>query len=550
MASGCIAGTSASRTANGWRGHVPNRLYSARGLISEGPITSMTVTPVSVKKLKLPYTTDLYIAGKRRKPSSGEYTERENPSDRTLKVTLVAKATADDVKAAVDAAREAFDTNRSNWVSDHKMREKVLLKIAEMIRADADTLAEMESLTSGKTIRTSKLGDIPRSADLFEYYAGLATKIFGNAFYLRNGDRVTIVKEPVGVVGAIVPWNFPLVIAARQAAPALAAGCSVVLKPASYTPVTASMLVTYMEKAGVPPGFFNFVTGPGSSVGAEIVKSEKVDAITFTGETATGKWIMEAASSNLKRLALELGGKNPNIVFEEADLEAASTGAVFGAFANTGETCAAGSRLLVQHSVYERFVQMVKLKVERLRVGDALSDSSDIGPLVSEEQMKKVLGYIGIGREEHANLATGGLQLSRGNFRNGYFVSPTLFTDVSPEMTIAREEIFGPVLSVIPFRGEEDAVNIANDSMYGLASGVWGSQARASRVAKKLKAGTVWVNTYYTIPAESPWGGFKQSGIGRENGIYGLEAFLEIKTIYEDSSGEVNKPYYRITIPP
>jgi betaine-aldehyde dehydrogenase len=510
----------------------------------------MTSTLAAVEKSKLPYTVDLFIDGESRKPSSGEYTERENPSDRTQQVALVAKGTAEDVKAAVDAAREAFDANYGNWVSDHKLREKALLKVAEMIRSDADKLAELESLTSGKNIRTSKLGDIPRSADLFEYYAGFAVKIFGNAFYLRNGDRVTIVKEPVGVVGAIVPWNFPLVIAARQAAPALAAGCTVVLKPASYTPVTAHILATYMAKAGVPKGVFNFLTGPGAQVGAEIVKSDKVDAITFTGETATGKWIMEAASVNLKRIALELGGKNPNLVFEEADLEAAANGAVFGAFANSGETCAAGSRLLVQRSVYTRFVGMVKARVEKLRVGDALSEDSDVGPMVSEEHMNKVLGYIDTGKREKARLLTGGERTASGELRDGYFVAPTLFTDVSPEMTIARDEIFGPVLSVIPFEDEEDAVRIANDTVYGLASGVWGSQARTSRVARKLKAGTVWVNTYYTIPAENPWGGYKQSGIGRENGIYGLEAFLEVKTIYEDTSGMVTKPYYKIALPP
>jgi betaine-aldehyde dehydrogenase len=504
----------------------------------------------AVEKSKLPYTVDLFIDGESRKPSSGEYTDRENPSNRNQKVALVGKGTAEDTMAAVDAARAAFDGNRGSWVTDHKLREKALLKIAEMIRADADRLAELESLTSGKNIRTSKLGDIPRSADLFEFYAGLAAKIFGSAYYLRNGDRVEIVKEPVGVVGAIVPWNFPLVIAARQAAPALAAGCSVVLKPASYTPVTAHVLSTYMEKAGVPRGVFNLLTGPGSQVGAELVKNEKVDAVTFTGETSTGKWIMEAASSNLKRIALELGGKNPNLVFEEADLAAAANGSVFGAFANSGETCAAGSRLLVQRSIYDKFVGMVKSKVQSLRVGNALSESSDIGPMVSEEHMHKVLGYIDVGRKENAKLLTGGDRSTDGELKDGYFIAPTVFSDVSPDMTIAREEIFGPVLSVIPFEDEEDGVRIANDTIYGLASGVWGSQSRAARVARKLRAGTVWVNTYYTIPAENPWGGFKQSGIGRENGIYGLEAFLEIKTIYEDSSGTATKPYYRIALPP
>jgi len=251
------------------------------------------------------------------------------------------------VKAGIDSAREAFESNEGNWVSDHKFRENALLKVAGVIRSDADVLAEAESLTNGKSFQTSKLGDIPRSADFFEYYAGLATKIFGNSFHLGNGDRVTIVKEPVGVVGAIVPWNFPLVIAVRQAAPALVASCSVVLKPASYAPITSHEAANYMEKA-VVPRFFNFVTGPGTNVEAEIAKKEKVDAITFTGETGTGRWIMKVVSHYLKRVALELGGKNPNLVFEEADLEEAATGAVFGAIANSGETCAAGSRLLVR----------------------------------------------------------------------------------------------------------------------------------------------------------------------------------------------------------
>jgi len=497
----------------------------------------------------LPYKVDLYIDGATRRPASGEYFDRENPSDKSSKVATVAKGSAEDVRAAVDAARLAFDTNKGQWVTDHKMREKALFKIAELIRANADTLAHMESLTSGKNIRTSKLGDIPRSAELFEYYAGLTTKTFGSSFYLRNGDRISIVKEPVGVVGAIVPWNFPLVIAARQAAPAMAAGCAVILKPASFTPITAHMLASFMEKAGVPAGIFNFVTGPGSIVGGEIAKSPKVDAITFTGETATGKWIMQTASSNLKRVALELGGKNPDIVFEEADLGAAATGAVFGAFANNGETCAAGSRLLVQRSVYEKFVEMVKQKIELLRVGDALLETSDVGPMISEEHMRKVLGYIDTGKKEGAELLTGGGRLSDGPLSKGYFVKPTLFGNVTPEMTVARDEIFGPVLTAIPFENEAEAIRIANDTVYGLASGVWGSQARASRVSRSLRAGTVWVNTYYAIPAENPWGGFKQSGIGRENGTYGLEAFLETKTIYEDSSGTASKPYHKIVFP-
>jgi betaine-aldehyde dehydrogenase len=502
------------------------------------------------KTFSLPYQVDLYFDGGERAPANAKYARREDPSNKNLQVAKVAQANEDDVRAAIDAAREAFDQNRAQWVTDHKLREKVLMKVGEMIRENVEALATMETLTSGKNIRTSRLGDVPRSAELFEYYAGLATKVFGNSFYLRNGDHVSIVKEPVGVVGAIVPWNFPLVIAARQVAPALAAGCTVIVKPASYTPVTARMLMPFFEKAGLPKGVLNFVTGPGASVGAEIVKSQKVDAVTFTGETATGKWIMEAGAANLKRLALELGGKNPDIVFEEADLEAASTGAVFGAFANNGETCAAGSRVVVQESIYEKFARMVVQKVANLRVGSAIDENTDIGPLVSEDQMQKVLSYVRIGREEGAKLMVGGGPLIDDDHKDGYFVQPAVFSDVTPDMRIAQEEIFGPVVTITPFKSEAEAIEIANGTVYGLAAGVWGSQARVQRVARSLKAGTVWVNTYYTIPAENPWGGYKQSGIGRENGIYGLEAFLEIKTIYQDTGGATYKPYFKIALPP
>jgi len=489
-----------------------------------------------------------YINGAFVEPSSGRYSQRYDPGDKSRLIGLVGDGSRD-VGAAVDAAREAFDGDRSGWVSDYRFRARVLLKAAELVRERSEELARLESLFTGKTIRTSRLGDIPRTAEMLEYYAGAADKLLGYSQQLRNGDVTILLRQPVGVVAAITPWNFPLVILARQTAPALAAGCTVVAKPASLTPATAIELAKILEKAGCPPGVFNVVTGPGEHVGAELVKNPKVDVVNFTGETSTGKWIMQNAASSLKRVVLELGGKNPNIVFEDADLEQAANAVTYGAYANNGESCAAGSRLIVHKSVRKKMVEMLAERIRRLRIGYQLEESSDMGPLVSQQQVEKVMEYVAAAVSEGLSVVVGGGRPSGGVYDRGFYVEPTLVDETPPNSKLFKDEIFGPVLTVTEFEDEEEAVALANATVYGLAAGVWSNDSRrAVRVAGKVKAGTVWVNTYYTLPVEQPWGGFKESGIGRNNTVLALEHYLEWKGVYIDTQKGPMRPYYKIVL--
>ncbi|MEM1947674.1 MAG: aldehyde dehydrogenase family protein [Candidatus Caldarchaeum sp.] len=491
---------------------------------------------------------NLFIDGEEVEPSSGNYFERRNPGNEEEVIAHVADGVMD-VGAAVDAARRAFDRDVGGWVSDYRLRARVLLKTAELLRQNLDIFAEMESLFVGKTIRTSRNSDVPRAAELLEFYAGLADKILGTSQILRTGDLVAVVRQPVGVVVAITPWNFPLVILCRQIAPALAAGCTVVVKPASFTPASAFELAKLFMKAGAPKGVFNVVTGGGQTVGSSLIRNEKVDAINFTGETSTGKWIMERAASSLKRVILELGGKNPNIVFEDADLERAANAVTYGAYANNGESCAAGSRLLVQSSVKEKFVKMIVERVKNIRVGYQLDEKSDLGPLVSRKQLEAVLEYVGAAIAEGLKIAYGGNRLTDGFYARGNYVQPTVVDDTPRESKLFREEIFGPVLTVTEFRDEDEAVELANATIYGLAAGVWSSDVgKAMRVAERVKAGAVWINTYYTLPVEMPWGGFKQSGIGRNNTVLAIEHYLEAKGIYVDSQTGSMRPYYRLVL--
>jgi betaine-aldehyde dehydrogenase len=489
-----------------------------------------------------------YINGAMVEPSSGKFFQRFDPGDKGNLIGLVGDGSRD-VGAAVDAAREAFDGDRSGWVSDYRLRARVLLRAAEIVRERAWELARLESLFTGKTIRTSRLGDIPRTAEMLEFYAGAADKLLGYSQQLRNGDVTILLRQPVGVVAAITPWNFPLLILARQTAPALAAGCTVVAKPATLTPATALELAKILEKAGAPPGVFNVVTGPGEIIGAELLKSPKVDVVNFTGETTTGKMIMQNAAPSLKRVVLELGGKNPNIVFEDADLEQVANAVTYGAFANNGESCAAGSRLLVHRNVRKKLVEMVSKRIRGLRVGYQLEETSDLGPLVSQQQMEKVLEYVAAAFSEGLNVVTGGRRLSGGVFDRGFYVEPTLVDETPPTSKLFREEIFGPVLTVTEFEDEDEAVALANATVYGLAAGVWSNDSRkAMRVAERVKAGTVWVNTYYTLPVEQPWGGFKESGIGRNNTVLALEHYLEWKGVYIDTQKGPMRPYYGIVL--
>jgi betaine-aldehyde dehydrogenase len=341
-----------------------------------------------------------------------------------------------------------------------------------------------------------------------------------------------VVREPIGVCGQIIPWNYPFLMAAWKLAPALAAGNTVILKPSELTPLTAIELFKILHEMGFPDGVVNLITGPGAGAGEELSESAFVDKVAFTGGTTTGRKVAQAATGNLKRATLELGGKNPNIVFEKADFEAAVDGALFAAFANQGEVCTAGSRLLVQRSIHRKFVDAVLAKMTRIRLGHGLTAGVKMGPLVSESHRAKVESYIEIGKKEGGKLLAGGKRPSAPEFSQGYFLEPTLFDEVSPQMRIAREEIFGPVLSVIPFETEEEAIQIANDTEYGLAAGVWTQDiTQAHRVVRELRAGITWINTYHPTYNELPWGGYKQSGWGRELGLYGIEAYLEIKQV-------------------
>jgi acyl-CoA reductase-like NAD-dependent aldehyde dehydrogenase len=409
-------------------------------------------------------------------------------------------------------------------------------KLGDLIMGNLDELARLESLCTGKTLFDSAKVEIPFAAEVFRYYAGWATKIHGETLALREGAFTMTLREPIGVVGAIVPWNFPFLLASWKIAPALAAGNTVVLKPASLTPLTALKFAELCQEAGLPEGVFNVVTGPGSRVGMALVRDPRVDKIAFTGSTEVGKGIMREAAGTLKRLSLELGGKSPNIVFADADMEAAVKGAMTGIFYNKGEVCAAGSRLFLEERIHDEFTAKLADRVKGLKVGDPMDKSTRMGPVVSAQQMETVLGYIEAGKKEGARLVAGGARARVGNGK-GYFLEPTIFDQVSNQMRIAREEIFGPVLSVIPFRSVEDGIAAGNATTYGLAAAVWTRDvSKALRAARAIRAGTVWVNAYNLFDAALPFGGFKESGFGRELGAPGLEPYTEVKTVWVDLS--------------
>jgi len=436
----------------------------------------------------------------------------------------VPEAAADDVKDAVKAAREAFDSGPWGKMM-HRERGSILFKVAEGIRARAAELAETDTKNMGKPIVESEI-DAADAAHCFEYYAGMASKVHGMTLPVPDNALSLTLREPVGVVGQIVPWNYPLLMAAWKLAPALAAGCTSVFKPAEQSPLSALKLAGILEKAGVPHGVVNIVTGD-AVAGSALVADPRVDKIAFTGSTDAGKTIVKSAVDTVKRTTMELGGKNPNLIFADADFEAAVDGALFGAFANQGEVCSAGSRLLVQKTIYDEMCAALAEKVKRVKIGDPLSRDTKMGPLVTAEHRDRVMQYIEIGKKE-AKLLCGGNAVKG----DGWFVEPTIFRDVENTMRIAREEIFGPVLVVIPFDTEEDAVRIANDTQYGLAGAVWTRDVvKGLRVLKQMRAGILWMNTYHPTYNEAPWGGYKQSGFGRELGVWGIENYLETKQI-------------------
>ncbi|MDY6949271.1 MAG: aldehyde dehydrogenase family protein, partial [Pseudomonadota bacterium] len=468
--------------------------------------------------------------------SSGDTFETIDPATGEV-LARVARGTAADIDCAVKAARRAFSNPAWRGMSAND-RTKLLLKLADLIERDAHELAVLECLDNGKPAHLTRLVEVEGSIKTFRYFAGWPTKFGGETLPVspRGGMQILnyTTREPVGVAGLIVPWNYPMSMAAWKVAPALAAGCAVILKPAEQTPLTALRLGELALEAGFPPGILNVVTGFGE-VGAALVEHPDVDKIAFTGSTAVGKAIVRAASGNLKKVSLELGGKSPHIVFPDADLDAAAAAVASGIFFNQGQTCTAGSRLYAHVDCLDRIVESVTAAARKLKVGNGLQPDSDLGPLVSQEQWDRVNGYIDIGRKEGASLLVGGKRPEQQ--QRGFFFEPTVFADATAGMRIVREEIFGPVLTVLAWRNVEDLVSQANDSEYGLSAGIWTNDIKhAHRTAAALKAGTVWVNCYNLVDPSTPFGGFKQSGWGREHGRQAMELYSEVKSVWVNLS--------------
>ncbi len=472
--------------------------------------------------------TDLYVGGAWAPAAAGRRFPVETPAPEEV-LGQVAEAGAEDVDAAVGAARSCVESD--GWQQlEPRRRGRMLARAADLLEARAEEFARLETQQNGKPLFESRI-DVEMTVETLRYYAGWADKLTGATLPVGAGSFVYTLKEPVGVVGAIVPWNFPLNLACWKFAPALAAGCTVVLKPASETPLTALLMAEVMEAAGFPAGAFNVVAGDGKTAGAALVRHPDVAKISFTGSTAVGQGIMREAAATVKRVTLELGGKSPNVVFADADIAAAVKGAQTAIFYGKGEVCAAGSRLVVERSVHDQVVEQLAARAKRLVPGDPFDKATRLGAVVSRKQQQTVLGYIEKGRAEGACLVAGGKSATVNG--KGYFVEATIFDAVKPDMTIAREEIFGPVLAVLAFDDLEEGIALANQSMYGLAAGIWTKDlSKAHRVARAIKAGTVWVNTYNLYDSSAPFGGYKASGFGRDLGREGLEGYLETKTVW------------------
>ncbi|MFD1708255.1 aldehyde dehydrogenase family protein [Siminovitchia sediminis] len=472
----------------------------------------------------------MYINGKWCGSSNKAVRNVINPANGEV-IAQAAEGTIEDANAAIKAARKAFDSGIWSELSAAE-RAKYLYKIADKLERQFEELVDMEVMNNGKTRGEAEF-DMEDAVACFRYYAGLITKPSGETYDVPDPNiQSMVVREPVGVTGLVVPWNFPMLMSVWKIAPALAAGNTLVFKPAEVTPITAKKLFEIMEQVGIPAGVANMVLGEGGVIGQAIAESHEVDAISFTGSTQTGRKIMQAATGNLKKISLELGGKSPNIIFEDVNLEVAVDQALFGIFFGAGQVCSAGSRILVQEGIYDRFVERFVERTKNIKVGPGNEDGVEMGAIVSEKQMHNVLNYIKIGKEEGAVLRTGGKRIMDSGLEKGFFIEPTVFTDVTQDMRIVQEEIFGPVVTIQKFKDEEEALELANDVEFGLAGGVFTNDgARALRVIKRIRAGITWINTYHPTFVEAPWGGYKQSGIGRSLGTYGLEEFQEIKQI-------------------
>jgi betaine-aldehyde dehydrogenase len=477
----------------------------------------------------------LFIDGQWVDAESGKTFTTPNPATGET-LAEVAEADKADIDKAVAAARKAFDGKWSKMSA--RDRGRLIFKLAQLIEEHAKDLAALETADNGKPIRESLYVDLPQVAENFEYFAGWATKIEGETIPVPGKMFNYTLREPVGVCGQIIPWNFPLLMAAWKLAPALAAGNTVVLKPAEQTPVTAMELGQLIAEAGFPEGVVNIVPGFGETAGAALAAHPGINKIAFTGSTEVGKIIARAAAENLTKVSLELGGKAPNIVFADADLEQAVNGAMMGIFFNQGQVCCAGSRLFVEEGVKDKFVERLTERASKITVGDPMAQTTMMGPQVSLEQLDRIKSYMDIGCEEGAKILTGGKppQLDE-NFKNGFFFQPTILADVNNKMRVAQEEIFGPVVSVISFKDEDDLIKQANETIYGLSAGLWTRDiTRAHRFAKEIKAGVIWINTYNMFNAASPFGGYKQSGYGREMGKHALDLYTQVKSVWVDLS--------------
>lgn len=477
----------------------------------------------AVKTLAL----NMYINGEWRKAEKQRPTV--NPATGEV-IGYAAEGSAEDMKAAIEAAREAFDSGIWSETSASE-RAAILFKIADKLEEAKEELAALETIDNGKPYREAE-ADVEDAAACFRYYAGLITKPDGQTYSVPAPMQAMVIKEPMGVCGLIVPWNYPLLMSVWKIAPALATGNTIVFKPSEVTPVTPTKLFEILESVGLPKGVANLVMGAGDTVGNTLIQDKRVDKISFTGGTVTGKHIMRQAAENVTKVSLELGGKSPNIIFADADFETAVDYALFGIFAGSGQICAAGSRILVEESIAERFIERFAERAQKIKVGNGMDQEIEMGPLVSEEHMKKVLKYIEIGKQEGARLVCGGNRITSSGLEKGFFVEPTVFSNVTSNMKIVQDEIFGPVVVIQTFKDEKEAIKLANDTEYGLAGSVFTNDgAKALRVIKKLRAGITWVNTYHFTFNEAPWGGYKQSGIGRGLGTFGLEEFQEVKQI-------------------